>query len=57
VPKLNLCRYATEERKDMLATFDDALARVSEEHALSAKQNKILNTEVGGLYKSNSFDP
>ena len=41
----------------MLATFDDALARVSEEHALSAKQNKILNTEVGGLYKSNSFDP
>lgn len=38
-------RKETTERKLMLATFDDALSGVREEHATAAKQNKILNTE------------
>mmetsp|Transcript_2289 Transcript_2289/g.5449 ORF Transcript_2289/g.5449 Transcript_2289/m.5449 type:complete len:358 (-) Transcript_2289:229-1302(-) len=38
-------RKETAERRDMQATFDDALARVSDEHGGAAKQNKILNTE------------
>mmetsp|Transcript_26077 Transcript_26077/g.64138 ORF Transcript_26077/g.64138 Transcript_26077/m.64138 type:complete len:344 (-) Transcript_26077:226-1257(-) len=38
-------RKETEERRDMLATFDDAIERVSEERAGAAKSNKILHTE------------
>ena len=38
-------RKETEERRQLLASFDEGLARVQEEHAAAAKQNKVLNTE------------
>lgn len=38
-------RKETAERKDLLASFDEALGRVMDERATAAKQNKILNTE------------